>query len=231
MNQQDPNAPYPAQGTKKRRRVGPSTFIVGAIAVLFIIAGAATGGFGGALVMAGVTALLTAIYVIITGRPSWIRLPGRKAGAMTLAVSLVVTMASAALMPPVEEPVTTASDTGEVQTAPTPTPEPTRTSTPTPTPSPEQKSPEPKPEKTPEQPKDKPPKKDKKDKKDKPKASAGTALAQLATIEIKGRAPKTGYDRDNFGSGWGNPDGNGCDARIICTFPSSMMSTSWQMRV
>lgn len=38
-------------------------------------------------------------------------------------------------------------------------------------------------------------------------------LDQLATIEIKGRAPKTGYERDEFGSGWQDPDRNGCDAR------------------
>ncbi|MCG2624886.1 DUF1524 domain-containing protein [Arthrobacter sp. I2-34] len=42
---------------------------------------------------------------------------------------------------------------------------------------------------------------------------AGTALAQLATIAIKGRAPKTGYSRDQFGHGWQDPDRNGCDAR------------------
>ncbi|AUI52819.1 Excalibur calcium-binding domain-containing protein [Arthrobacter crystallopoietes] len=44
-------------------------------------------------------------------------------------------------------------------------------------------------------------------------ASAGTVLAQLETIPIKGRAPKTGYDRDLFGNGWKDPDRNGCDAR------------------
>lgn len=43
--------------------------------------------------------------------------------------------------------------------------------------------------------------------------AAGTALAQLETITIKGRAPKTGYDRDQFGSGWLDPDRNGCDGR------------------
>lgn len=41
----------------------------------------------------------------------------------------------------------------------------------------------------------------------------GTALEQLETLEIKGRAPKTGYSRDEFGNGWLDPDGNGCDAR------------------
>ncbi|WP_246262950.1 HNH endonuclease family protein, partial [Arthrobacter mobilis] len=44
-------------------------------------------------------------------------------------------------------------------------------------------------------------------------AAKGTALALLETIPVKGRAPKTGYDRDEFGSGWQDPDRNGCDAR------------------
>lgn len=38
-------------------------------------------------------------------------------------------------------------------------------------------------------------------------------LAQLATLPVKGRAPKTGYERSQFGSGWKDPDRNGCDAR------------------
>lgn len=42
---------------------------------------------------------------------------------------------------------------------------------------------------------------------------AGSALEQLQTLEIKGRAPKTGYSRDQFGDGWLDPDGNGCDGR------------------
>lgn len=43
--------------------------------------------------------------------------------------------------------------------------------------------------------------------------ATGTVLAQLATLQVKGRAPKTGYERSNFGSGWKDPDRNGCDAR------------------
>jgi hypothetical protein len=45
------------------------------------------------------------------------------------------------------------------------------------------------------------------------KAEAGTTMHQLAGIPIKGRAPKTGYERSLFGSGWKDPDRNGCDAR------------------
>ncbi|MFD1213779.1 DUF1524 domain-containing protein [Arthrobacter sp. GCM10027362] len=44
-------------------------------------------------------------------------------------------------------------------------------------------------------------------------AKAGTALALLETVAVKGRAPKTGYTREQFGNGWQDPDGNGCDAR------------------
>ncbi|MBP2373208.1 HNH endonuclease family protein [Paeniglutamicibacter psychrophenolicus] len=44
-------------------------------------------------------------------------------------------------------------------------------------------------------------------------AKAGTTLHQLAGIQVKGRAPKTGYERSLFGSGWKDPDRNGCDAR------------------
>jgi hypothetical protein len=35
----------------------------------------------------------------------------------------------------------------------------------------------------------------------------------LATLPIKGRAPKTGYSRDQFGQAWADVDRNGCDTR------------------
>ena len=44
------------------------------------------------------------------------------------------------------------------------------------------------------------------------KPVAGTALATLDELKVKGRAPKTGYSRDQFGSGWGTQPG-GCDTR------------------
>ena len=40
-----------------------------------------------------------------------------------------------------------------------------------------------------------------------------TALAVLATLVVKDRAAKTGYDRDNFGQRWLDVDRNGCDTR------------------
>ncbi|WP_010534288.1 GmrSD restriction endonuclease domain-containing protein [Brachybacterium squillarum] len=45
-----------------------------------------------------------------------------------------------------------------------------------------------------------------------PTPDTSTALGVLAALEVKGRAPKTGYERDLFG--WRQDvDGNGCDTR------------------
>jgi hypothetical protein len=35
----------------------------------------------------------------------------------------------------------------------------------------------------------------------------------LTTLPVKGRAPKTGYDREEFGPAWSDTDHNGCDTR------------------
>lgn len=48
---------------------------------------------------------------------------------------------------------------------------------------------------------------------DKPKPAAGSALATAKTLTVKGRAPKTGYSRDQFGPAWKDIDANGCDQR------------------
>lgn len=44
-------------------------------------------------------------------------------------------------------------------------------------------------------------------------AAKGTALSALAGIQVKGRAPKTGYTREQFGAAWADVDRNGCDTR------------------
>lgn len=44
-------------------------------------------------------------------------------------------------------------------------------------------------------------------------APPGSALAAVDGLEVRGRAPRTGYDRDLFGAGWVDTDGNGCDTR------------------
>jgi hypothetical protein len=46
-----------------------------------------------------------------------------------------------------------------------------------------------------------------------PAPAKGTALAALAKLPVKGRAPKTGYSRAAFGQAWADVDRNGCDTR------------------
>jgi hypothetical protein len=43
--------------------------------------------------------------------------------------------------------------------------------------------------------------------------TGAAALAALDTLPVKGRAPKTGYSRDEFGTAWADVDRNGCDTR------------------
>ncbi|ATL83452.1 lipoprotein [Streptomyces malaysiensis subsp. malaysiensis] len=44
-------------------------------------------------------------------------------------------------------------------------------------------------------------------------AVSGSALSAVASLTVKGRAPKTGYERDEFGSSWVDTDDNGCGTR------------------
>lgn len=42
---------------------------------------------------------------------------------------------------------------------------------------------------------------------------AGSALAAAEELTVKGRAPRTGYEREAFGSAWADTDENGCGTR------------------
>ncbi|MHC3461953.1 HNH endonuclease family protein [Streptomyces flavovirens] len=44
-------------------------------------------------------------------------------------------------------------------------------------------------------------------------AAAGSALQAAEALTVKGRAPKTGYERSAFGSAWADTDKNGCGTR------------------
>ncbi|GAA2551108.1 HNH endonuclease family protein [Pseudonocardia hydrocarbonoxydans] len=41
----------------------------------------------------------------------------------------------------------------------------------------------------------------------------GDAATALAALPVKGRAPRTGYERDEFGQRWADVDRDGCDQR------------------
>ncbi len=44
-------------------------------------------------------------------------------------------------------------------------------------------------------------------------ADLAAARRDLAELPVKGRAPRTGYDREQFGPAWSDVDRNGCDTR------------------
>ncbi|MFW0775735.1 HNH endonuclease family protein, partial [Paenarthrobacter nitroguajacolicus] len=194
-------------------RLRTSTLSVGILAVLFLLLGALSSGFGGALIMLGLLALLTGLYIAATGRRSWAMVPGgRRAGAVMLTGALVVLIAGGAMVPvEPKETLEASKPAAEAQklTVPatasaTPTPSPT----PIPTPTGVEAAAPLDPETTTavtvsaiyKAPKAQP-------------AYASKALDVLATLAIKGRAPKTGYDRNLFGQAWADVDRNGCDTR------------------
>ncbi|MEV0447082.1 HNH endonuclease family protein [Streptomyces sp. NPDC050600] len=44
-------------------------------------------------------------------------------------------------------------------------------------------------------------------------AAGGTALSAVDALAVKGRAPRTGYEREKFGRAWVDVDRNGCGTR------------------
>lgn len=48
---------------------------------------------------------------------------------------------------------------------------------------------------------------------DTPIAGMSIAMQRLETLQVKGKAPMTGYDRSQFGPAWKDVDRNGCDTR------------------
>ncbi|MFH8340120.1 HNH endonuclease family protein [Streptomyces sp. AM6-12] len=45
------------------------------------------------------------------------------------------------------------------------------------------------------------------------RSGGGAALTAAEALPVKGRAPKTGYSRERFGSAWADTDSNSCDTR------------------
>lgn len=204
-----PSAPAPKPPRKPRF----STFIVAGITGLFMLFGALGGGIGGALIVLGISTALTGLYVLLTGRRSWAWLPAkRKAGAVAIAAALALFIGGAAALPRVAgADLEAASSESTAKAAPakasptaTAKASPSATPTATPTDTGEPLDPE-SPSvlaagATAAAPNAQP-------------AYASKALDVLATLPIKGRAPKTGYDRAQFGQAWADVDRNGCDTR------------------
>jgi flagellar biosynthesis GTPase FlhF len=94
--------------SKRERRLGAIVLaVVGAVGLLFAVAGGITTGVSGLILFLGLTALILGIGAVIFGRPAWALIGSRKLGAVVLTVGMVLVVGGAALAParsPVAEP-------------------------------------------------------------------------------------------------------------------------------
>lgn len=174
--------------------------------------GFASGGFGAALIFLAISVALTGLYVAVTGRRSWARLPGkRKVGGIVMAVSLVVLVAGAVTLPPRSaESIAAQAASENAKTAKEASPSASASpATPSATPSPTNTGEPLDPDTVTElakgvnyvAPKTQP-------------AFATKALDLLALLPIKDTASTTAYSaRAMYGQAWADIDRNGCDTR------------------
>ncbi len=163
----------------------------GGLVVIAVLGGLAAGlsGFVGAV---GTYVLVVAVVTIVRGHVDWARLRSRSAGAVALGGAVLLAGIGGATASPGADTVTVAPSASAVGPS-AGAPDSAGSST---APSPTPPSPTPSATASPT-----------------PSPEPGTALAALATIPVKGRAPKTGYTRDEFGQAWADVDRNGCDTR------------------
>ena len=175
----------------------PATWIGGGGLALVAGLGAASSGVSGLFSLAGFYVFVVAVVALVRGRVRWARLRSRAAGGAALGVAIALAFVGGATAdpqdpPPAATPSSVASPTSTptaTTASPSPTvpPSPSPSSTPTPTATMAPSSPA--------------------------TAAKGTALAAVARLTVKGRAPKTGYSREAFGQAWFDTDRNGCDTR------------------
>ena len=179
----------------------PGSVFAIAIVAFFITVGATSGSLPGALMIVGLAGLVAALYALVTGSWSWARIPSRTVAAIVVVVALATTGIGASLYDvPAYLAGTDKTSSIPAGSAPAPTP-PSEiaafTIEATADPDATAATVEPK-----------------SDVVSNSTIVSTRAQALLATIPVKGKAPKTGYDRTaQFGSAWLDIDRNGCDTR------------------
>lgn len=176
-----------------RPKFGLFFWLVSTVLLIWSVAGIVTAGLGGLLIIWGGFALITSAYSLVTGRPGWISIPGRKVAAVVLAASVVATVAGAAVSPQdsADDTTVASKQQSSVQDAGSPSPSVSIVATDD---SPRASATATAPAQT--------------------AATDTTALALLATLPVKGKSPLTGYARTAmFGNAWLDVDHNGCDTR------------------
>src|SRR3954470_20244708 len=187
----------------------PLRWIVLGGAVLLVLAVLVHGGFANALATAGLLILMVGGGAAIAGRARWAGIASRKAAGIVVTAGFVALAVGASVATPTE-PTAAASDpdpTTPASASPTDDEAATEAAEKTLAEAETQESAVPQAQPAGGELSDGAAE-------DAVEAAAPTtALAALAAIEAKGRAPRTGYDRDLFGSGWADGDRTGCDTR------------------
>ncbi|WP_064315633.1 DUF1524 domain-containing protein [Cellulosimicrobium sp. I38E] len=180
--------------TSSRRRSRRPSFWVGLVGLAVAALLGVTSGLAGAVAFAALYVAVCALWALVTRRAWWG--PTSRPIAGVVAGAALVLVVGAALADGAvrgeggvevgsHRPAPSAEDTAPEPVAPEPV---------APSPAPSSADPTPTPEETLE-------------------AEPGTALAAVARLEVKGRAPRTGYEREHFGQRWADVDRNGCDQR------------------
>jgi hypothetical protein len=178
---------------RSSRRLTVGRSVVAVIALLLVSAGFASGGVGGAIITAGALVLLIGIGAALVGRARWIRIGSRRSAAVVVGVGVAAMLVGGAIAGPIPSNSNPRDATASPSSAPSPSEQagsgtggvdpPTGLLTDTAAENAIKA------------------------------ARPSSALAALGSLEVKGRAPKTGYDRDQFGQPWADTDHNGCDTR------------------
>ncbi|WP_258066757.1 excalibur calcium-binding domain-containing protein [Arthrobacter sp. GMC3] len=100
-----------------------SFWITVAVWVLLLVIFAIMGGLGAWIVLFALFAILTALYTVVSGRRSWLGLPGRKAGGMAVGAGVAVLVLGSvvtATTMPATEPVSQVVPTATTSASPSP---------------------------------------------------------------------------------------------------------------
>ena len=212
-----PESPPPAAAG---RTVRPA-LVVGLVVVGIVVLATAPSGLGSVLVGVGVVALVTGVWAVLVGR-AWVGRLGRGGGLVVTVGAVLLIGLGGALSDSLEDAEnpdaqaqtavgdddTPPAERGALGGAPDdetrPSVDPGQTTSPAPD--------------EPGTPTDRSgptdgPSSDASTTPARPDAAAGAALATVDLLEVKGRAPKTGYDRDAFAYRAVDLDRNGCDTR------------------
>ena len=100
LSQYDQPAAAPQPASSFIPKLPRSMWIGIGITAIWLLVALVSNGIGGALVAAGTIAFGTALFTLITGRKSWLRLPSRKVGALLLAGAVVASFVGTAVNPP-----------------------------------------------------------------------------------------------------------------------------------